>query len=54
MALASITYHWSSGDSVDLIVDSDDGASHPDLLDELVQRVLALYRATCTEPTSED
>ena len=40
MALASI---------VDLMVDSDDGMAHPDLLDELVARVLTLYRVTCVE-----
>jgi hypothetical protein len=44
MALASITYRWPTGESVDLVVDSDDDTSHPDLLDELVTRVSAADR----------
>lgn len=47
MAIASISYRWPTGEAVDLIVDSNDGTSHPDLLDELVARVLTLYRETC-------
>lgn len=49
MAIASISQHWADGSYVDLIVDSDDNASHPDLLDEIVRRVLDLYRATCMD-----
>lgn len=44
--MASITYRWADGSEVDLTVVSDEPA-HPDLLDELVARVLVLYRETC-------
>lgn len=49
MALASMTYQWPDGTSIELVVDSDDGMAHPDLLDEVVRRVLVLYRAACVE-----
>jgi hypothetical protein len=47
VALARITYTWADGTSVDLEVDSGDDAAHPDLLDELVRRVLVMYCETC-------
>lgn len=47
MALASITYTWSDGTTVHLEVDSGEDTAHPDLLDELVNRVLSMYRETC-------
>ena len=47
MATARIIYTWPDGSCVDLEVDSGDDTAHPDLLDELVRRVIVLYRETC-------
>lgn len=47
MAIASVRYQWASGDEVDLVLDSGDDTAHPDLLDELVARVLVMYREIC-------
>lgn len=44
MASARIIHSWADGSVTDLEVDSGDDAAHPDLLDELVCRVLAMYR----------
>lgn len=49
MALASITYSWPDGTTVHLEVDSGDDTAHPDLLDELVTRVIKLYQTTCVD-----
>lgn len=52
MAVASIPQWYADGSHVDLVVDSDDNSTHPDLLDELVSRVLVLYREVCLEGES--
>lgn len=44
MASARIIHSWADGSVTDLEVDSGDDAAHPDLLDELVARVLLMYR----------
>lgn len=49
MALASITTTYNDGSTVHLEVDGGDDTAHPDLLDEIVSRVLVLYREVCVE-----
>lgn len=49
MAKASIVYRWADGTEVLLEVDSGEDTAHPDLLDELVARVLGMYRETCVD-----
>jgi hypothetical protein len=49
VALASITTTYNDGSTVHLEVDGGDDTAHPDLLDELVNRVLVLYREVCVE-----
>lgn len=46
MATARIKVIYPDDTIVHLEVDSGDDASHPDILDELVSRVLTLYRET--------
>lgn len=53
MAIASIHYRWATGDEVDISLDSGDDTAHPDLLDELVSRVLTMYRSTCVDGDDE-
>lgn len=47
MAWARITQQWADESVTELEVGTDDTA-HPDLLDELVQRVCVLWRETCS------
>jgi hypothetical protein len=49
---AQITHRWADGTEIELEVGSDE-AAYPDVVSELVARVIDLYRATCTETCTE-
>jgi hypothetical protein len=46
VAWARITHQWDDDTTTEVEVGTD-AAAHPDLLDELVQRVCVLWRETC-------
>lgn len=51
MSVARITHQWSDEAATVLEVEVD--GNHPDLLDELVSRVIRLWRETCADAGGE-
>jgi hypothetical protein len=52
MAKATIVHHWAEGGHVTLTFHAD--AEHPDALDQIVARVLAMYHAAVLDPDPDE
>jgi hypothetical protein len=53
LVYARIVHHWDDSTATSMEVGSDE-AAHPDLLDELVARVLVMWRECVGEPAEAD